>query len=127
MINSEKITNLLNNAKVAYQEAYGSTIQTGILGSDGVQEDGHQKDYKRKEEAPIPPKRLLDIHKAAIKAGQEAFENFVKAAGLPWVGPGDNRYDFYLYTSLQYSKKQYDKLRVCCYFSFQKYALMQAR
>lgn len=111
LINSEKITNLLNNAKVAYQEAYGSTIQTGILGSDGVQEDGHQKDYKRKEEAPIPPKRLLDIHKAAIKAGQEAFENFVKAAGLPWVGPGDNRYDFYLYTSLQYSKKQYDKLR----------------
>lgn len=117
LVNSEKITTLLSNAKQAYQEAYGSTIQTGILGVDGAEGDGQQNDDKKPEEAPISPKRLLDIHKAGIKAGQEAFEKFVKVAGLPWVGPGDDRYDFHMYTSLQYSKKQYDKLRVCCSFS----------
>jgi hypothetical protein len=111
LINSEKITTLLSNAKQAYQEAYGSTIQTGVLGADGAQSDGQQNDDKKQDEAPISPKRLLDIHKAGIKAGQEAFENFVKAAGLPWVGPGDDRYDFQMYTTLQYSKKQYEKLR----------------
>lgn len=114
LINSEKITSLLSNAKQAYQEAYGSTIQTGVLGVD--QGDGQQNDGKKQEEAPISPKRLLEIHKAGIKAGQEAFEKFVKAAGLPWVGPGDDRYDFHMYTTLQYSKKQYDKLRVCYSF-----------
>jgi len=117
LINSEKITTLLSNAKKAYQDAYGSTIQTGVLGVHGAQGDDHQNDDKKQEEAPISPQRLLDIHKAGIKDGQEAFEMFVKAAGLPWVGPGDDRYDFHMYTSLQYSKKQFDKLRVCCYLS----------
>lgn len=111
LVNSEKIIKLLSSAKQAYQEAYGIAIQTGVLGGDGAQDDSQQNDGKKQEEPPISPKRLLDIHKAGIKAGQEAFEKYVKAAGLPWVGPGDDHYDFHLYTSLQYSKKQFDKLR----------------
>jgi hypothetical protein len=115
LVNSEKIIKLLSSAKQAYQEAYGIAIQTGVLGGDGAQDDSQQNDGKKQEDPPISPKRLLDIHKAGIKAGQEAFEKYVKAAGLPWVGPGDDHYDFHLYTSLQYSKKQFDKLRVWCY------------
>ena len=113
LINSEKIIALLSSAKQAYQEAYGIAIQTGILGGDGAQDDSQKDDGKKQEVPPISPRKLLDIHKAGIKAGQEAFEKYVKAAGLPWVGPGDDHYDFHLYTCLQNSKKQFDKLRVC--------------
>lgn len=116
LINSEKITKLLTSGKQAYQEAYSRVMQRGVLGdSEGDQapnEDQSNKE-KKQDEPPISPKRLLDIHKAAIKAAQEAFENDVKAAGLPWVGPGDDQYDFHLYTCLQWSKKQFEKLRVC--------------
>lgn len=116
LINSEKITKLLTSGKQAYQEAYSRVMQRGVLGdSEGDQaQNGDQSNKEKKqEEPPISPKRLLDIHKAAIKAAQEAFENDVKAAGLPWVGPGDDQYDFHLYTCLQWSKKQFEKLRVC--------------
>lgn len=111
LINAGKIETLLSDAKEAYQEAYENAIQTGILGADGGYDDGQHHDGNKQENAPIFPKKLLEVHKAAIKTGQEAFEKFVKAAGLPWVGPGDVHYDFHLYTNLQFSKKQYENLR----------------
>lgn len=119
LMNSEKITKLLSSGKHAYQEAYSSVMHLGILGAskgdDGAQDgtEGSEDKDKKHDEVPISPKRLLDIHKAGIKAGQEAFEKDVKSAGLPWVGPGDDRYDFHLYTCLQWSKKQFENLRVC--------------
>jgi hypothetical protein len=117
-MNSEKITRLLSSGKQAYQDAYGRIVQARVLGAskgDKAKEGGGEVDVdnEKHRQKPIPPWSLVDIHKAGIKAGQEVFEKNIKAAGLPWVGPGDDRYDFQLYSCLQWSKKQFDKLQVC--------------
>ncbi|KAH9563758.1 hypothetical protein CY35_05G143000 [Sphagnum magellanicum] len=116
LMNSEKITRLLSSGKQAYQDAYGRIVQAQVLGAtkgDMAKEGGGEVDVdnEKHSQKPIPPWSLVDIHKAGIKAGQEAFERNIKAAGLPWVGPGDDRYDFQLYSCLQWSKKQFDKLQ----------------
>ncbi len=118
LMNSEKITKLLSSGKQAYQDAYGRIVQARVLGAangDKANEGGGEVDVdnEKHSQKPIPPWSLVDIHKAGIKAGQEVFEKNIKAAGLPWVGPGDDRYDFQLYSCLQWSKKQFDKLQVC--------------
>lgn len=125
--NSEKISGILNAGRIAYREVYKATMDKNAYSSDESSETNDEVASNNNKELQghiLPPIKLHALHEAATKHAQEAFEMAVRAAGLPWVEPGDERYDFHQYTCLQWSKQQYEELQVCIFFYTQQYGLL---
>eukprot|EP00850_Spirogloea_muscicola_P023942 SM000410S15567 [mRNA] locus=s410:12113:15982:+ [translate_table: standard] len=100
--NARAVGSLISAGKVAYRAAYLKAM-AGSIGQDGEHQDvGQQLQLT----VALSPKRLTDAHSAAISLAQAAAEHAIKHAGLPWVGPGQEQYDFQLFQSHQWAKVQ---------------------
>eukprot|EP00249_Psilotum_nudum_P019648 c27358_g1_i1 orf=30-3086(+) len=114
-INTEKISSIFSAAKSSFRNSYdhtfssrGSTIDdaksynSAVSVEETLKEDGGQL---------FPPKKLHELHSVSMKVAHIAFENGIKAGGLPWMKPGNEAYDFHHFQCLQWAKQRYAEIQ----------------
>ncbi|KAI5061796.1 hypothetical protein GOP47_0022335 [Adiantum capillus-veneris] len=113
-INMEKISAIFSAAKGLFRGEYehgflarthAIDVQTGDQIPSTVEESLKGTDGK-----PLPPKKLEEIHALNVKVAGLAYEKSVKDA-LPWMGSGDDLYDFHHFQCLQWLKQRYAEIQ----------------
>lgn len=112
-INGEKISSIFTAAKTLFHNEFEHAFLAQIHASDGqtnIYPTTVEESLKDMNGKPLPQKKLQEIHALSVKVAGVAYEKGVKDA-LPWMGPGNDLYDFHHFQCLQWLKQRYAEIQ----------------